>query len=136
MSHLSKCIKTKTEFLTEDEKATLNSIGQTINEPIVTKQQLQLKINIVHCKNDNTKEIVLFVKLNLLTNTGIEDTIAAEICFISVRRVCAIGTQRYAIGDVFEKTNDSISVHDEGMDTLRLQQIDSNCEKKCQRQYA
>ena len=46
-----------------------------------------------------------------------------QICFISVRQLCRIGTQWYAIGDIFEKTNESIIQLDEGMNTLRLQRI-------------
>ena len=57
--------------------------------------------------------------LDILSISDLQDT-TAEICVISVRRFCAIGTQWYAIGDVFEKTNDN----EEGMDILRLQRID------------
>ena len=35
MSHLGKCIKTKYECLSEDEKAIVNSIGITNNELIL-----------------------------------------------------------------------------------------------------
>ena len=68
-----------------------------MNDPITTKKQLQLKLNVVTAEMTSSKEIVQFVKFNL------EDTTPVEMCFISVQRLCAIGTQWYAIGDVFEK---------------------------------
>ena len=84
MSHLSKCIKSKYECLTEDEKATLNSIGVTINEPILTKKQLQLKVNVVHCRSDKHKRNSSVCEVKYMTN--VQNTTPAEICVISVRR--------------------------------------------------
>ena len=96
-------MKVKYVHLDEDERRALLSINIVSSEIVATINRLKLPLQVLHIRNEKRKRNTSVCEVRYSENSD-----NFELIFISVRRLCTINKNWYAIGDVLEKTHESI----------------------------
>ena len=108
----SKVIKVLYTNFDADEKRALQCIN-IVHVPtasVTTVNRLKFGLQMLHIRNKETKRNSSVCEVRYTENAA-----SFELLFISVRRICMINNVWYAIGDVFDKTNEKILDCDDGV---------------------
>ena len=98
-----ECMKVKYVHLDEDERRALLRINIVPSEAVATVNKLKLSLQVLHIRNEKRKRNSSVCEVKYFENSD-----DFELLFISVRCLCTINKNWYAIGDVLEKTQESI----------------------------